>query len=115
MAAYINGNKILDINLVAGGVGQTTEQGGEIFNDFENNKALALHTHAEGSEVIAGITAFSVYTTRYDSVNKRYCYVLNTVEGLEVGDVYSLRSGKTYINNGAITEIVASTLYPRPL
>lgn len=92
-------------------VGEKTDKGGEIFNDYENNKALALHTHAEGAEVIAGTTAFAVYTTKYDSTNKRYCYILNTVEGLEVGDVYSLRSGKTYINNGTITEIVVSASY----
>lgn len=34
-------------------VGQTTVKGGEIFNDYENNKALTVNSHAEGSGTIA--------------------------------------------------------------
>lgn len=39
------------------GVGEKTEQGGEIFNDYENNKALGEYTHVEGKNNIAGATA----------------------------------------------------------
>ena len=34
-------------------VGQTTVEGGEIFNDYENNQALTVNSHAEGSGTIA--------------------------------------------------------------
>ena len=29
-------------------VGQATPEGGEIFNDYENNSATGLYSHAEG-------------------------------------------------------------------
>ena len=34
-------------------VGQKTEQGGEIFNDYENNQATNQYAHAEGNETTA--------------------------------------------------------------
>ena len=40
--------RISDINNQSKGVGQTTEENGEIFNDYKNNQA-AQYAHAEGS------------------------------------------------------------------
>ena len=43
----------LGVNGGSDGVGKTTEQGGEIFNDYENNKASGEFSHAEGKETLA--------------------------------------------------------------
>ena len=37
----------------AGGVGKSTSQGGEIFNDYYLNEATAPYSHAEGQETKA--------------------------------------------------------------
>ena len=41
-------------------VGQKTSHDGEIFNDYENNKANTLYTHAEGSDTTAGAMGFNI-------------------------------------------------------
>ena len=46
-----------ELSFTNGGVGLITEQGGEIFNDYENNQAAGLYSHAEGQETTAGNTA----------------------------------------------------------
>ncbi len=93
--AYINGNKILDISLVAGGVGKSTEQGGEIFNDYENNKALGAYSSASGKNTRAGICGYKILAV--DTIN--YPTVGLTVQGFEdspvwdeyaVGDIVNL-------------------------
>ena len=44
-----NGNEILGMGAnISYGMGQNTPEGGEIFNDYENNKASDIYTHAEG-------------------------------------------------------------------
>lgn len=53
-------------------VGQTTEHGGEVFNDYETNKA--------------GSMAFTVKALDANAKT----YTLDSTEGLEVGDVYSI-------------------------
>ena len=40
--------------------GQKTELGGEIFNDYENNKALADKTLAAGNDNWAGYYGFKI-------------------------------------------------------
>ena len=42
-----------DLSFTNGGVGLITKQGGEIFNDYENNQAAGLYSHAEGNNTIA--------------------------------------------------------------
>lgn len=45
--------KALIEELISGFVGQKTTDGGEIFNDYENNQATGLHSHAEGGSTKA--------------------------------------------------------------
>ena len=42
------------------GVGKTTEKGGEIFNDYENNEAIAQYSSAKGEKTLAIGTGSSV-------------------------------------------------------
>ena len=44
--------------------GATTPEGGEIFNDYENNQALNKHSTAFGSKSIAGGKAFKIITLK---------------------------------------------------
>lgn len=43
-----------------GGTGQETSNGGVIFNDYENNKALGIKSSAFGTNAVAGYKAFAV-------------------------------------------------------
>lgn len=57
------GDGTTNVNLlpfVNGSVGLITEQGGEIFNDYETNQALGLYSHAEGRHTIAGCKGYYI-------------------------------------------------------
>lgn len=84
-------------------VGRKTTEGGEIFNDYENNKATGEFSHAEGTQTIAGTYAFNILT--WNETNKTY--TLDSVEGLEVEDVFSIKWNTSHINYGKITAIDA--------
>lgn len=97
-----------------GGVGQETAYGGDIFNDLENNLAIGEYSHAEGKETQAGSMAFSI-TSLHDNEK---AYTLDSVEGLAVGDVYSVAiyysandSFHRIENAGKITNIVGNKVY----
>ena len=49
----VGDKSLTDLGIVDTGVGQTTIQNGEIFNDYKNNKAIGEFSHAEGGETIA--------------------------------------------------------------
>ena len=49
------------------GIGKKTAEGGEIFNDYENNQALNTASHAEGSFTTASSKAFEIKS--FDSKN----------------------------------------------
>lgn len=66
-------------------VGKKTTEGGEIFNDYVNNKALNQLAHAEGNKATAGSKAFTIEDVNKD--NKQY--KLDSVDGLDIGDIYS--------------------------
>lgn len=68
-----------------GGVGQATDQNGEIFNDYENNQALTEFSTASGSGTVAGKRATHITAISDDFKTLS----LNTVDGLEVGDIIS--------------------------
>lgn len=80
-----------------------TSSGGEIFNDYDNNKALSQYSHAEGASTTAGTYAFNIVS--WDDSNKTY--TLDSVEGLEVKDVFSIKWNTSHINYGEITAIDA--------
>lgn len=131
-ALSANQGKILNEKII-GTKGKNAESeivmGAEIFNDYVNNKAYGLYSHAEGvmtwamgkgshaegrmttanSEAssshgfntVAGSKAFKI--TAFDRTNK--AYTLDSVEGLAVDDVFSLQLTGTYLDEGKITAI----------
>jgi hypothetical protein len=50
-------------------VGQRTETGGEIFNDYENNKAISQYSSARGTKTQAGMLGY--YWSSIDFINNR--------------------------------------------
>ena len=68
-------------------VGQKTTAGGEIFNNYTNNKASA-YSHAEGHKTAAGQTGYSVNDDGWNSTSKTY--TLNSVDGLVINDTISI-------------------------
>lgn len=97
--------------LSASNVGQKTENGGEIFNDYENNKAIASNTHAEGQKAIAGSKAFSFdtlhsyVTSDYDNEVGTGKYYLNSVVGITKGLEYTVVLKNNYDLNGKVISV----------
>lgn len=96
------------------GVGQKTADGGEIFNDYENNQGLSDKSHAEGTETIAGSKAFIVqsYTAATTAYESYPTFTLDGIEGLAVDDIYSLSASgwKNAEEIGKIVEISGNTV-----
>lgn len=67
----------------------------------QNSQAISEGAIALGKNSIAGSKCFNI--TAFDDTNKSY--TLDSVEGLEVGDVYSLKLDYIYDNKGTITAI----------
>ena len=86
-------------------IGKKTPENGEIFNDY-NNKAIGEFSHAEGTETIAGTYAFNI--TAWNKSNRTY--TLDSVDGLAVGDVFSVKWHTSHINYGRITAIDGNTI-----
>lgn len=78
---------------------------GEIFNDYENNKAISENSHAEGYKNIAGTKCFTI--TDWNETNKSY--TLDSVEGLTDGDRLSMEWIESYSDYGAIVSIDSIT------
>ena len=72
----------------------------------ESTKAEGRASHAEGENNIAGVKVF--YINAWDASDNTYA--LDSVEGLEVDDVVSIKWGGSYINFGKITAIDAENL-----
>lgn len=93
-------------------IGVSTPENGEIFNDYENNKAIADYSSASGVNTLAGCKAFVIDTDYYDLYPKYDAgkegdgiYVLDSVDGLEVGDIYSIETDGNYEFAGEIIAI----------
>lgn len=84
--------------------GFRTVEGGEIFNDYENNKALSQYSTAIGKDNIAGAKAFTI--TNWDEDAKTY--ILDSVEGLSAGDKISIEWVESYSNCATITDVNAT-------
>lgn len=104
-------------NLEAGGGGNSPLRYGSGKNSIVGgtSKAIGTESVAIGSDNLAGAKAFTIIAVDENAKT----YTLDSVEGLEVGDVYSLRllcynasTGKTdspqKYNYGSITEIDAA-------
>lgn len=106
------------------GVGEKFSGGGEIFNDYMNNVASGEFSHAEGkasvartesshaqgNACVAGGRGFDILTKPVvDTGTNKPTIKLNSVIGLEVGDIYSMKVGSNFIDFGQITEIDKSS------
>jgi hypothetical protein len=103
------------------GVGSATLQGGEIFNDYENNQATGLNSHASGNNTIAapglkfseqeGLNEHFV-SYGYNSTDERWVLVLSEtsdgffennkdkIYGFRINNIGDKKSGndRNYIN-----------------
>lgn len=68
-------------------VGKATETGGEIFNDYDTNKAYTEFSHSEGKSTSAGTKGFNI-TETYIDLNK--IVVKNSSDGVSAYDSYSV-------------------------
>lgn len=81
----LNHNMELIDDAISNSVGKKTPDGGEIFNDYENNKALSPNSTAVGEACIAGSKGFVI-----TNINSDTQLELETTAGLEVGYVCSI-------------------------
>ena len=93
-------------------IGKKTEQGGEIFNDYENNKALAENTSVSGIGNQAGYYGFRIDSTyQPPAVNAPMLLQVPHVgdikayECYSVGDIIQIISEKTIYNKFYITDL----------
>lgn len=91
----------------AGGVGAETEQGGEIFNDYENNKALAENTSVSGIGNQAGYYGF-----RIDAIVGLHEENKQTAE-IKVLDIGNVKAADYYAVNDIIQLDLKSHFYNR--
>lgn len=87
-------------------VGEETIDEGEIFNDYDNNRAISKYSVSHGSNNLAGAKAFKI--TAFGTTDSK-TYTLDSVEGLEIGDVFSVHLKNEYDNYGKIVSIEPST------
>ena len=86
---------------LGGGIGKETINGGEIFSDYINNKALSEYSTALGENNVAGLKCFII--TAIDANAKTY--TLDSVNGLAIDDEFSVIMSKSVINAGKIIAI----------
>lgn len=86
-------NKV-DINTKSD-AGRTTPEGGEIFNDYENNRALAPYTSVKGYENTAGGRAFKVLNINREN---------KTVEEALIDNVSIINEYDVVFNNVSLEE-----------
>lgn len=92
-------------------VGRKTTEGGEIFNDYENNKAISLYSTAKGTNTIAGGKGFKILSIAKvtDTEGVACNIVLDSVVGLEVSMVCSATITLAYTDFAKIVSIDATT------
>lgn len=94
LKGYVNANS----------AGKKITDGGEVFNDYTNNKAHSANSHAEGWTSKAGGKGFKI-TAVSDNENGTGTYTLSSVTGIEVGMEYSVRLTEARYKAGKITAI----------
>lgn len=92
------------------GVGRTTTDGGEIFNDYENNKALSPYSHSEGTTSTAGGKGFVIIAKSGTKGNVGTYTLEGYTGGYEVGDIWSACISSNYDFNGTITAIEGNVI-----
>lgn len=86
------------------GVGRTTTDGGEIFNDYETNKALSKHTSVRGSGNQAGSKGFRVLSSEFFTETENlipfpYAETSKTINGV----TFTINDDKSITVNGKVT------------
>lgn len=92
-------------------VGKIAADGGEIFNDYENNKAFGEYSTATGTQNIAGSMAFKITSFYFTEYTGGSYFILNDITGLAVDQVYSCDIDKSYNNVGKIVNINGHTVF----
>lgn len=117
----INGESLKE-KIEENSVGQKVADGGEVFNDYENNQALSEFSHTEGYKSRSGAKVFSLDEAYYANTandftadkiggdNNEGWYHLNSVEGLaEIlatkKPTYTVLLTNNYDFNGTIEEV----------
>lgn len=90
-------------------VGLKTEQGGEVFNNYADNKALAPFATSNGSVTQAGGKAFRINNIQQNS-GTSFTVGLNTTKGLRVGDVCSVMLSSFAPECGSIVEMTNTSI-----
>lgn len=91
--------------------GLKAADGGEIFNDYENNQAIAEGSTARGIETQAGGYAFSLKEHTYsesditDNENNHGKYYLNTTSGIVNGITYTVILTNNFSYNGTVLSV----------
>ena len=74
----IEGGGSTDVEVL---VGRKTPEGGEIFNDYENNKSLNNFSHTEGYNNHSSSMAFKLYSCQLNEGNT-YLYISGDVRDI---------------------------------
>lgn len=90
--------------------GKKTEEGGEIFNDYENNKALSSYSHSEGTTSIAGGKGFVIIAKSGTKGDVGTYTLEGYTGGYKVGDIWSACISNNYDFNGTITAIEGNVI-----
>ena len=89
--------------------GRKTAEGGEIFNDYENNQSISKYSTTVGSHNIAGSKCFKVIADPIDNGDGTGIYMLDSIEGLETDMRYSAFLETQSVDAGKILSINADT------
>ncbi len=93
-----------------GGVGEETAEGGEIFGDYENNRAISFGASAAGVRTFSGGKAFKILAILPADEAKNYRVTVrgDVTEGrdpYEVGDVLQITANVNFNNSYKIASI----------
>ena len=102
------------VNELPFATGTIAENGAAVFGD-EANKALTTNAFAAGEENIAGSYGFVIQRCYRETGATAGIYTLDSSEGLEVGDIYSVVVGGNYEDEGTITAINGNEVTVDPI
>ena len=107
--AYMNGEGILiNANIKYSSVGQKTETGGEIFNDYERNIAIGDGSSASGIRTWAGNKAFKILNIEKTAEGYNITVRGDVTLGKDpyvAGDVLQITANVNFNNSFAITSV----------
>lgn len=110
--SIFNGNEILGMGAnISGGLGQTTPEGGEIFNDYENNKAISPKSHTEGQNNTSGHKGYKMANITVESDTSALIEVSDknydekACNFYTIGDILQFSGMRHYNNALEITDI----------